>query len=98
MKTNIKLNPNLFWDIDILELDYEKNARQIIERVVNRGSMNDWFEMKYYYGFDRIKEEIFKIRYLDKITLNFLSNFFKISKNKFKCYNTPQSYQKLWNY
>jgi len=98
MNKIIKINPALFWDVEFSEIDYEKNARQVIERVITRGSMNDWFEIKSYYGIDRIKAEIVKIRSLDKVTLNFCSKYFQISKNQFKCYNIPQSYQQLWNY
>jgi hypothetical protein len=92
------INPVLFWDINFSELDYEMNARQIIERVLTRGSLKDWFQIKSYYGIDRIKNEIIRIRSLDKITLNFCSKYFKIQKKQFKCYNIPQSYQQLWDY
>lgn len=94
----MNINPVLFWDIEFSELDYEKNARQIIERVLTRGFMSDWFEIKSYYGIERIKKEIVRIRSLDKVTLNFCSKYFKIPKSEFKCYNTPPSYQQLWNY
>ncbi|MEI6823656.1 MAG: hypothetical protein WCL51_17125 [Bacteroidota bacterium] len=98
MERTIKLNPVLFWDIEFSEIDYEKNARQVIERVLTRGSLNDWFEIKSYYGIERIKTEIIKIRSLDKLTLNFCSKYFNIPLEQFLCYNTPQSYQQLWNY
>ena len=98
MNKTINISPVLFWDIEFYELDYEKNARQIIERVITRGSMNDWFEIKSYYGIDRIKAEIIKIRSLDKVTLSFCIKYFQIPKNQFKCYNIPLSYQQLWNY
>lgn len=94
----MELSKTLFWDTDIKKIDYERNARHIIERVLQRGMLNDWFEIKKYYGLDRIKQEILQIRYLDKISLNFCSKYFKISKENFKCYNTEQSIQKLWNY
>lgn len=80
----LHLNPVLFWDIDIEELDYEKNARQIIERVLTRGILDDWFAIKLYYGIERLKAEVVKIRSLDKITLNFCSKYFKIPKEQFK--------------
>jgi hypothetical protein len=98
MAKSININPALFWDIEFSELDYEKNARQIIERVLSRGSMNDWFEIKSYYGIMRLKKEVVRIRSLDKVTLNFCSKYFNLPKNHFKCYNTPQLYHQLWNY
>ncbi|MGI6478100.1 MAG: DUF6922 domain-containing protein [Salinivirgaceae bacterium] len=94
----MELSKTLFWDTDINKLDYEKHSRLIIERVLMRGTLNDWFEIKKYYGLERIKNETLKIRYLDKVTLNFCSKYFKIPKQQFRCYNTEPSIQKLWNY
>ncbi len=94
----LELSQTIFWDTDIDKLDYEKHARHIIERVLMRGMLKDWFEIKRYYGLERIKTEILKIRYLDKVTLNFCSKYFKLPKEQFKCYNTEQSIRQLWNY
>jgi len=98
MNNKLNINPILFWDIDINKIDYKKNARQVIERVITRGSLNDWFEIKSFYGIEKIKKEIIKIRSFDKVTLNFCSEYFDIPINNFQCYNIPQSYQQLWNY
>ncbi len=94
----MKLSKTLFWDTDINKLDYEKHARHIIERVLMRGMLSDWFEIKKYYGLERIKKETLKIRYLDKVTLNFCSKYFKIPKQQFRSYNTEPSIRQLWNY
>ncbi len=94
----LNLSKTLFWDTDINKLNYEKHARHIIERVLTHGMLKDWFEIKHYYGLERIKVEVLKIRYLDKVTLNFCSKYFKLPKKQFKCYNTEQSIRQLWNY
>jgi len=94
----MNLTKTLFWDTDISKLDYEKNARHIIERVVMRGMLSDWFEIKKYYGINRIKDEVVRSRYLDKTTLSFCSSYFKLAKEQFRCYNTEPSIRKLWNY
>lgn len=94
----MKLSPYLFWDTNPENIDYEKHARQVIERVVTRGTIADWFSIKAFYGLDRIQEEVVKIRSLDKLTLNFLSVIFHLPKSAFRCYNTEPSIQKLWNY
>jgi len=60
--------------------------------------LNDWRELKAYYGLERIKEEVLIMRYLDQKTLNFCSIYFNISKTDFRCYNIPQSTRELWNY
>ena len=41
----MNLSKTLFWDTDPTKIDYEKNARHIIERVLQRGDLSDWFEI-----------------------------------------------------
>lgn len=94
----LNLNKALFWDIDINELDYNKHARFVIERVLTRGNLQDWRSLKNFYGLEKIQAEALQIRYLDKITLNFCHTFFDIPKDKFRCYNTEPSIRQLWNY
>jgi len=94
----MKFSENLFWDVDLADIDYEKNANQIINRVLLRGNLTDWFEIKNFYGINQLKEEVIKMRYLDARTLSFCSAYFEIPKTEFRCYNTPQSVKQLWNY
>jgi len=91
-----QFSTNLFWDTDETTLEVEKNARFIIEWVLSRGRLSDWFTLLQLYGQDRIKKEAMKIRYLDKVTLNFCSTLFNVPKSKFRCYKQPQSIQQLW--
>ena len=86
----------LFWDINFDSIDYETNARFVVERVVTRGNLKDWFTLKEFYGIDRIKSEVKNIRFLDKLTLNFLVSLFNIKKEEFRCFNTEQSIKELW--
>ncbi|NJK83334.1 MAG: hypothetical protein HC912_05460 [Saprospiraceae bacterium] len=98
MNNDYNFSKNLFWDIDENSLDLDKHAKFIIERVLSRGKLSDWFNMMQLYEIDRIKKEVLKIRYLDKVTLNFCSYIFNIPKSKFKCYKQPPSIQQLWEY
>jgi len=95
---SLELSENLFWDTDIETLDAEHNARFIIERVLTRGRLSDWFNLYHYYGYDRIKEEVVTIRYLDEVTLNFCSSFFSLPKSEFRCYTQKPSIQTPWTY
>jgi hypothetical protein len=98
MLKKMNIDNSLFWDVDIENVDYEKYSQFIINRILLRGNIKDWQEIKNYYGIERIKQEITQMRYLDDKTLNFCSFYFHLSKTEFKCYNTPQSTKKLWDY
>ena len=79
-------SPQCFWDTDTSVLDYEKDKSFIIARVVNNGTSNDESLMLDYYGWDTVKEEVPKIRYLNKKILHYLSCLFNIDKKFFRSY------------
>jgi len=81
-----------FWDMDFNKLDTEKDKNFIITRVVSRGGTNDEIELFNYYGWETIKEEIVKIRYLNKKILNYLSILFDIKKEQFRCFYNKDIY------
>ncbi|MFC1613316.1 DUF6922 domain-containing protein [Patescibacteria group bacterium] len=83
----IKLNKQLFWDVDYKKLDYKKHAGFIIEKVITYGDMDDWEVIKKIYGIKKIKNAVKNISCLDKKSLNFWSQIFNIPKNSFKCAN-----------
>ena len=91
----MKLNKALFWDIDFEKIDYQKHIRFVIERVLTRGNLSDWFELKKQYSSEQIKKEIIEIRFLDEKTLNFCSYLFNIPKEQFRCYTQNPFIPKL---
>ncbi len=93
-----KLDPKIFWDTGMEQLDWEKNANAIIIRVLESGSLNDWNEIKRYYGHDRINEAALKARYLSKVTLAFVSSLYEIPITEFRCYTWKQSNPVLWDF
>ena len=88
----------LFWDIDLKSIDFTENARFIIQRVIQKGSLKDWINIKKFYGLEMIKREILLIRDLDSKTLNFFSTYFGITENNFRCFSIQQSIPKHFNY
>ena len=58
----LKLSKVLFWDTDYDNINCDKNARYVIERVVSLGRASDWSQIKEYYGLERIKAETLESR------------------------------------
>ena len=85
------LDSGLFWDADIMSVDWEKNARWVIARVLSHGNQSDFKEVVKYYGLERMKQEMLQVRYLDKKTLSFVSVLFETPKERFRCYTLRQS-------
>ena len=97
--TNIyNLRKHIFWDLNLNNLDQQKNKTIIIERVFNRGDIDDIKTIISLYGIKTIKQEIIKSGFLDKKTLNWASLFLNIPKTKFLCYKKILSNKIHWNF
>lgn len=93
-----QLTQALFWDIDASTLQWEQNAPFIVERVLQRGTVEDFRLLLEKYKPDRLRNIIKNLRYLDKKAMHFASVYFNIPLNEMRCYNTRQSTQPHWNY
>ena len=82
----LSLRPHLFWDVNFNSLDEEKNKKLIIERVLNCGTLDEFFQILSLYGEATIKSIVINIGSLDDKTLEFAHTFFNIPKEKFRCY------------
>ena len=76
-----------FWDMDYTKIDLNDGKNFIISRVIQNGDYDDVKTLFAYYGWEEIKKEVVKIKYLDRKTLNMMSLIFNISKSKFRCFN-----------
>lgn len=84
------LNPALFWDTDVTLIDWDKNANAILVRVLERGSLEDFREIRKVYGDEEIKNAALSARYLSERTLSFAAFFFEIPITEFECYKNKQ--------
>lgn len=94
----LNFSKELFWDVDPDSIDFDQHARYVIERVVTRGRMADFIQLKQMYPRNRIVHELKRCRSLDPKTANFCSAYYGIKKEEFKCYTTKESKQELWTY
>lgn len=92
------LTRTLFWDTDATVLDWEVNAPFIVERVLQRGTVEDFRTIVAYYGRERLRDIIKNLRYLDKKAMYFAAVYFQIPLNDMRCYNIRQSTPPHWNY
>ena len=66
---------NLLWEFNLDTFDYDKSAKIVIERILERGDLPQWREMVNYYTTDQILETINWSAQLDKSRKDF-SRFF----------------------
>jgi len=73
---------NLFWDVDINDVDLQKHKRYIVERVLTRGKMQDFEKLLTLYSKEEIRIELKKSKELDPKTLHFCSWYFNIPQTE----------------
>jgi hypothetical protein len=94
----MKLSREIFWDVNYDTIDWEKNYQWVICRVLDRGSLQDWKEVKRHYGTQKMLEAAKQARYLSKKTVYTLSAIFNIPLAEFRCYTLMQSQPEQWIY
>lgn len=93
-----ELSSNLFWDVNANDIDIERHASFIVQRVLEYGLMEDWNYILSYYGISRILSLALRFRSLDPKALAFISVFTKTPRENFRCYTTTQLSQQHWSY
>jgi hypothetical protein len=72
------INTALLWEYDLETFNYEKSYKIVIERVLERGNLEEWREMVQLYSKEQILETIEWSAQLDKRDKEF-SKFFLTS-------------------
>lgn len=85
------LSPHLFWDTKISELDFQKNKRLIIDRVLHRGSQKDWDFITKVYKKDNLVEVLCNLPSIAPKEANYVALLFNIDKNQMKCFTNKRS-------
>lgn len=85
----------LFWDIPGQTPDYKNHPEWVIQRVFERGTMEDIAEIIIYYGEKEVKEVLTAAPHLDEDILYLASVILNTPLNKFLCYSTRQ-YRKIF--
>jgi hypothetical protein len=84
------LAKRIFWDVNFDAIDYDEKWKFVIERVFDRGDIDDIRQVRRYYGDEKVIEALTTAMYLFDETINFCSGIFEIPKEKFRCYTLKQ--------
>ncbi len=93
-----KFEKRIFWDVNFEELDYNKYANWVIERVFDRGDVEDIRQCRRYYGDDKIKEALLNAKFISLNRIYLAAAVIDEPIQKFKCYILRQSNPTLYPY
>ena len=87
IKDNPQISPHLLWDIDKSKIDWDKMKVFVVERVIERGDVNDFYAMfRLYGGPDGVKEIVKKTSFYDPRDEAMARTLFDLKKKDLECY------------
>jgi len=79
------LSQRLFWDVDPDATDERVHCRYVIQRVLERGSLEDIRATISHYTMPRVIAEAWQIRSLDPVTFAFAACLGNVKEETFRC-------------
>lgn len=91
-------NKRIFWDVNFDALDYDAKANFVIERVFERGDVDDIRQCRRYYGDEKITIALLNAKYLPERRLHLAAAVIDKPITAFRCYILRQSNPELFPY
>jgi len=98
MENKPQLQRRIFWDVDFDKLDYDKRASFIIERVFDRGDVDDIRQCRRYYGDEQVTEALLNVKFLMFETIYLAAAVINKPIEDFRCYKLRQLNPELFPY
>lgn len=92
------INKRIFWDVVFENIDFDTKANFVIERVFERGDVDDIRNCRRYYGDKKVTETLLNVRFLPETRMYLASAVINKPVNEFKCYTLRQLTPGLFPY
>ena len=86
-----KVRDSLLWEYELDNFDYHDMRTVVVQRVVERGRMEDYYAILNLYGINGVREAIKEIPCLNAKDISFVCSVFDLNKEDLKCYIRKQS-------
>lgn len=84
-------NKRIFWDVVFENIDYDAKASFVIERVFERGDVEDIRNCRHYYGDEKITAVLLNAKFLPETRMYLASAVINKPISDFRCYTLRQS-------
>lgn len=92
------LNKRIFWDVDFDKIDYDGKANFVIERVFERGDVEDIRQCRRYYGNEKVRQALLNAKFLPLHILYLAAAVVDRPITDFRCYKLRQLNPGLFPY
>ncbi len=87
----------MLWEFDLEKFDWQQMRNEVVQRVLERGRMDDFYAILNLYGVEGVKAALREIPYMNDKDMNFACVAFDLRKEELKCYTKKQSMPLHWN-
>lgn len=95
---NSSISPSLLWEYDLSHFDWRKSRKIVVQRVIERGWLKDFYAaFNLYGGIEGFREIIKEVPNLSPMDMNFVCIVFNLKKEELKCYTRKQLRNQLLN-
>jgi hypothetical protein len=88
----------IFWDVVFENINYDTKANFVIERVFERGDVEDIRNCRRYYGDKKVTGALLKAKFLPETRMYLASAVINKPLKEFRCYILRQSNPTLFPY
>ena len=97
MQKSPNLKRRLFWEFRYSEIDWSKEYAAVIERVIERGTEQEWEELIRFYGKEKVVNTLKnETNYLADEIIQEVCRYFNLQPTQLKCYIRKQSLPGHW--
>ena len=88
----------IFWDVAFEKIDYDVKFRFVIERIFERGDVEDIRNCRRYYGDEKVTEVLLNAKFLPETRMYLASAVIDRPLKDFRCYTLRQLNPTLFPY
>ncbi|MEA5063075.1 MAG: hypothetical protein VB054_07080 [Petrimonas sp.] len=94
----VSISPSLLWEYDLSNFNWLKSRKIVVQRIIERGWLKDFYAaFNLYGGIEGFREIIKEIPSLSEKDMNFVCKAFNLEKEELKCYTRKQLRNRLLN-
>lgn len=94
----LTVSANLLWEYDLSRFDWQRFRVIVMQRVIERGTTEDFYAaLRLYGGIKNVREIIKQIPNLSPFDMSFVCCVFGLKKEELRCYIRKQSRERLLN-
>lgn len=92
------VSPTLLWEYDLSDFDWWKSRKIVVQRILERGWLKDFYAaFNIYGGIKGFREIVKDVPYLSPRDINFVCIAFNLKKEELRCYTRKLLREQLLN-